>query len=60
VAVAVPIGFPLVKLALAWAVPPEDLTEADAELVKPVPVTPVTLTLAEALLLPELELAVAV
>jgi hypothetical protein len=35
---------PLVKLAFASAVPVEDLVEAVAELVKPVPVTPLTLT----------------
>jgi hypothetical protein len=38
-----------VKFALASAVPVEVLTEAVAELVKPVPVTPLTLTVALAL-----------
>jgi hypothetical protein len=46
VAVAVPVGLPLVKLALASAVPVEVRTEALDELVKPVPVTPLTLVVA--------------
>jgi hypothetical protein len=46
VAVAVPVGSPLVKLALASAVPVEVLTEALDELVNPVPVTPLTLVVA--------------
>ena len=46
VAVAVPVGLPLVKFALASAVPVEVLTEALDELVNPVPVTPLTLVVA--------------